>query len=183
MKDKDAILYSSFLGGSEEALEQLIVRYSDSLIRFAYLYVKDSFVAEDIAEETFATLFIKRKKFKEQAKFKTYLYQIARNKCIDYLRKTPHLIPLKEAENVLKGDDLEELLPDRELYEKIYRCLSKLPQQYSDVLHLVYIENFSINEVCKITSKTAKQVYNLLSRARSSLKELLIKEGVSHEDL
>ncbi len=183
MEDRDATLYSCFLSGDVTAIEELIAQYSDSLIRFAYLYVKDVFVAEDVAEDTFATLFIKRKKFKQQAKFKTYLYRIARNKCVDYLRSKKRAVPLSDVANLLKTADVEELLPSRELHATVYRCLGELPQQYSDVLHLAYFEGFTVTEICKITSKNAKQVYNLLSRAKSSLKQLLIKEGVSYEDV
>ena len=183
MKDIDATLYACFLDGDVAALEELIRRYSDGLIRFSYLYVKDSFVAEDVAEDTFATLFIKRKKFTKQAKFKTYLYRIARNKCIDYLRSKKRSVPLSDVENLLTSANVEEFLPNRELHATVYRCLGELPKQYQDVLHLAYLEGFSVSEICKITSKTAKQVYNLLSRAKISLKQLLIKEGVSYEDL
>ena len=108
MKDKDAILYAQFLKGDELALEELIRIYSDNLVRFAYLYVKDSYLAEDVAEDTFVALFIKRKKFTSRAKFKTYLYKIAKNKCIDVLRKRVDTVPLYDVENVLKSASVEE---------------------------------------------------------------------------
>ena len=65
----------------------------------------------------------------------------------------------------------------------LYRNLQKLPQQYRVVLQLHYIEDFKVEYICEILKKSPKQVYNLLSRARVSLKELLIKEGITYEEL
>ena len=183
MKDKDAMLYAQFLKGDISALEELIRIYSDNLIRFAYLYVKDSYLAEDVAEDTFAALFIKRKRFTSRAKFKTYLYQIAKNKCIDCLRKDVRNLSIYDMENVLQGASVEEDFLTRERNKKLYRCVHALPEQYKDVVYLAYLDGFEIAEICQILGKTKKQVYNLLSRAKSSLKEMLIKEGITHEDI
>lgn len=183
MKDKDAILYAQFLKGDELALEELIRIYSDNLVRFAYLYVKDSYLAEDVAEDTFVALFIKRKKFTSQAKFKTYLYKIAKNKCIDVLRKRVNTVPLCDVENVLKIASVEENFARRERDKKLYRCVHALPEQYKDVICLAYLDGFDVAEICQILGKNKKQVYNLLSRAKLSLKEKLIQQGVSYEDV
>jgi DNA-directed RNA polymerase specialized sigma24 family protein len=51
------------------------------------------------------------------------------------------------------------------------------------VLLLHYIERFSVQQICTILGKSSKQIYNLLARAKTALKEILIKEGISHEDL
>jgi RNA polymerase sigma-70 factor (ECF subfamily) len=61
--------------------------------------------------------------------------------------------------------------------------MQKLPEQYRQVLQLIYLEDFSVPEVCTILGKDPKQIYNLLTRARSSLRTELEKEGITHEDL
>lgn len=183
MKDRDAVLYQQFLQGDAAALETLIRTYSDNLIRFAYLYVKDSYLAEDVAEDTFVALFIKRKKFTSKAKFKTYLYKIAKNKCIDCLRKTAKTQSLYDLEYMLQSVSVDESVTVRDRNKKLYRCVHALPQQYQDVIFLAYMDGFDIAEICQILGKNKKQVYNLLSRAKVSLKEKLIKAGVSYEDI
>lgn len=183
MKDRDAILYAQFLKGNISALEELIRTYSDNLVRFAYLYVKDPYLAEDVAEDTFAALFIKRKKFTQKAKFKTYLYKIAKNKCVDCLRKNAKAVKLDDLENVLKSASVEESFAIRERNKKLYRCIHALPEQYKDVIYLAYLDGFDVAEICQILGKNKKQIYNLLSRAKLSLKERLIKEGVTYEDV
>ena len=181
--DYGADSYHRFLQGEQAALEELVVLYIDSLIGFAYCYVKDTAAAEDIMAETFASLIVKRKQFKEDAHFKTYLYKIARNKAIDHLRTRSRFVSLGKMENMLKGASAEYEFFREEQNRRLYACMQTLPPQYRDVLYLVYFENFSIQETCGILKKNAKQVYNLLARARSALKEILMKEGVYNEEL
>jgi len=67
--------------------------------------------------------------------------------------------------------------------DAIYVCMQSLPEQYREVLHLIYFEGFSPEQTGKILKKSAKQVYNLHARAKLALKELLEKEGISREEL
>lgn len=181
--DSGVILYRRYLDGDNSALEQLVQDYGNGLVRFAYVYVRDSSAAEDIMEDTFATLIIKRKRFSEVASFKTYLYKIARNKCIDRLRFNKRFVPFDDVENVLSsGCDVERDVLQCERFEELYRCIDKLPRQYKDVLSLVYLEEFSISQTSDIMGRSVKQIYNLLCRAKSALKELLKNEGVSNEE-
>ena len=181
--DRSAMLYAAFLGGSMGALEELVKLHGDALTRFAYCIVKDDAAAEDVTADPFAALFIRRQKFREGAKFRTWLYTVARNRAIDWVRKNGKNLPLTGLENVLISADGEEGLLGRQRKETLYACMQKLPAPYKEVLYLSYFDGFSVKEICHILKKSAKQVYNLLTRARAALKEILIKEGYSHEDI
>lgn len=170
-------MYLQFLQGDESMLEKLVAAYSDGLVAFAYCIVSDSAVAEDVVEDAFATLIVRRRHFSPKAKFKTYLYKIVRNKCLDYLRFHKKFVPLCDVENVLATNCTEESLEQSEMRQTVLNCLSQLPVQYRDVLQLSYLEGFSVDEICVVLRKNPKQVYNLLSRAKHSLKETLSKEG------
>ena len=146
--DADAELYRAWLAGNGVALESLVARHSDALVRFAYSYTGDEAAAEDVAADAFAVLVFKRRPFAEGARFRTYLYKIARNKALDLLRRNRRLAP-----------------------------------QYREVLELTYFEGFTPAECAVILKKSGKQVYNLLARAKTSLKALLEKEGLDHEDV
>ena len=76
--DRGAALYAAFLEGDASALEALVQLYGDALTRFAYCIVRDDAAAEDVTADTFAALIVRRKKFREEAKFRTYLYAVAR---------------------------------------------------------------------------------------------------------
>lgn len=178
--DNGASSYRRFFEGDRAAFEEIVKAYGDSLACFAYCFVHDSFAAEDIVAETFAAILLKRKKFEENAKFKTYLFRIARNKCFDYLRAGGKTTPLNDVENLLRVDAESEYFED-ERNKELYLALQRLPAQYGDALYLTYIDGFSIEEVCKIMRKNKKQVYNLLTRAKPALKKLLSEEKIYEE--
>lgn len=175
--------YRRFLQGDDSALEELIREYSDALVRFALCLVKDGSVAEDVVEDAFATLLFKRRQFSERDNFRAYLYKIVRNKCFDFLRFHKRHTPLEPLENSLIGADIIKETETRERNATLWKRMNELPIKYKDVLYLVYFEGYKIETVSGIVRKTKKQTYNLLARAKAALKELLIKDGISYEDL
>ena len=175
--------YNRYLKGDKSALDALVRTYSDTLIRYAYCYLRDSAAAEDIMEETFATLIVRRKHFSDESHFHAYLYKVARNKSIDHLRRRAQTLPLGDFEEILWETNIEDSVIKEDRNCVIYSCMNDLTPQYRDVLYLNYIEGFSVEEVCRIMKKNKKQVYNLLSRAKATLKGILIKEGITHEDI
>lgn len=182
MTDTGAADYRRFLQGDNTALEDLVRAYSDELVRYAYCYVKNAAAAEDIMEDTFAALFVKRKSFGENGSFKAYLFRIARNKCFDRKRRE-RFVQDRNAEAVLKSGDAEREIAVRERNRTLYLGLQSLPAQYGGVLHLVYLDGFSVEETARILGKTRKQTYNLLARAKTSLRTFLEKEGIGYEDV
>lgn len=178
--------YRRFLDGDNRALEELVCKYSDGLIRFAYCHVKNSAAAEEIMEDAFAALVIKRRQFDDVDTLRAYLYKTVRNKCLDYLRFHKRRVPLADVERVLAidgGAEAENALLRKENRRAVYEALQNLPSRYREVLYLTYFEDCSIEEVSRLLRCTKKQTYNLLHRAKTSLKELLIKEGISYENL
>lgn len=181
--EKGVSSYRRFLQGDTKALEELVCEYSDGLVRFACSYVKDLSIAEEMMEDGFAALFSQRKRFSEKDNFRAYLYKIVRNKCLDYLRQSKRRVSLEDAERAFFIADTDGDMLRRERNKTLYRCIQQLPEQYREALILHYFESCSIDEICAVTGKWKRQVYNLLARAKSSLKELLIKEGISYEDV
>lgn len=172
-----------FLPGVDLTLEEFIRTYSDALVRFAYSFVRSSAAAEDVAAESMAVFYLKAKKFPDEVHMRAYLYKIARNKAMDYLRRHKHDVPLEDVENIVGFGDPERDAIQKERDAVLYRCMTKLPAQYARVLQLVFLEDLPVKEAASVMKLTAKQVYNLLSRAKASLRILLEEEGITHEDL
>lgn len=183
MAEIGASSYRRFQQGEETALDQLLVAYSDALVRFAYSLVHDSAAAEDLAAESIAILLMKHKKFRDDGEMRAYLYGIVRHKAMDYLRLHRYMVALEDVENVLGFGDLEADTLKKERNEAVYRCMQALPENYRQVLQLQYFDGFAPQEIAAIMRKNQKQIYNLLARARVALKELLEKEGITHEDI
>ena len=85
--DHGAENYARFLSGDEDGFVAIVKAYKDGLLLYINSYVHDIYAAEELTEDTFVKLGIKKPKYKGQAAFKTWLYAIARNLAIDYLRK------------------------------------------------------------------------------------------------
>ncbi len=184
MTDDGASSYHRYLQGDPHALEELVRTYSDGLTRYAYLYVRDFATAEDIMEESFAALILKRKQLPDILRFKAYLYKTARNKCIDFLRsKKRKELPLSDYADALFSEEAELSAQKRMRDEKVFGCLGKLPKDYRDVLYFAYFDGYKIAEICRMTGRSRKKVYNLLARAKIALKEILLKEGIGYDDL
>ena len=84
---------------------------------------------------------------------------------------------------MLSAGDLEADAIKSERDRAVFACLQELPLQYRQVLTLCYFDEFSMDEICAIMSRSKKQVYNLLARAKASLKSLLEKVGITYEDI
>ena len=134
-------------------------------------------------EDAFAHLIAKGGEFAQEAAVRAWLYKVVHNKAILYLRRHKKEVPLQDVEQVLSGGSLEADLLRRERNEILYLCLQKLPPDYRQALQLRYLEDFSPAQIARITGQSSKRVYNLLQRGRITLREYLIEEGVSCEDI
>ncbi|MBP9989027.1 MAG: sigma-70 family RNA polymerase sigma factor, partial [Ruminococcus sp.] len=85
--DNGASSYRRFLEGDSNGFVEIVRDYKDGLILYINSFVNNYYVAEELTEDVFVKLGIKKPRFSEKASFKTWLYTIGRNLAIDYLRK------------------------------------------------------------------------------------------------
>ena len=184
--DNGASSYRRFLDGDDEGLTLIIKEYKDGLILYLNGYVNNIYVAEEIMEETFFKLAVKKPKFNEKSSFKTWLYTIGRNVAIDYIRHNSKfsMYSIEDMENYLKDEtDLESIYIKNERKMMVHKAMSRLKPEYRQVLWLCFFEGFSNEEIAQIMGKTKRQVENLVYRSKQSLKLLLDKEGFRYEEL
>ena len=178
--DNGASCYKRFLEGDENGLNEIVEMYGDHLLFFINGYVKDINLAEDIMEDTFMELIVHKHHFREESSFKTYLFKIGRNKSINALKKNKRMVPIEtDMEDVTK---LEELIIQNDKNKHIRQAMKEINEMYAQVIHLLYFEDMSYDEIGKVLRKSNKQVKNLAYRARNALKEVLEKEGFSYEE-
>lgn len=178
--------YRRFLDGDDSALEEIVKTYKDGLMLYIHGFVHNLSVAEELMEETFFRLIVKKARFVEKNSFKTWLYTIGRNVAIDYLRHRSKLVdtPAEELGNYLPDEaDLVETFLAEERKIAIHRSMEKLNPEYRQILWLLYFEEFSHAEAAAIMKKNSRQITNLLYRAKAALKTELMKEGFVYEEL
>lgn len=175
--------YRLFLEGDETGLVQIIQDYKDGLILYLNGFVSDLATAEDLTEDTFLKLVLKKPRFSARSSFKTWLYTIGRNLALDHLRRNKNA-PLSEDSQPPAVDETDLELNYIQSEDKlvIHRVMKTLKQEYRQVLWLIYFEGFSCAEAGKIMKKSTHNIETLVSRARQTLKTKLIKEGFEYEN-
>ncbi len=183
--DNGAENYRRFLRGDEDGMARIVREYKDGLILFLQKSVGDIHTAEEVAEETFFRLLVKKPFFSGRSSFRSWLYAVGRHAAVDFVRKSARLPALsaEEMEEILRDEaDLERDYIKEEQKILVHKALKKLPPDYGQVLWLAYFEDLPNGEVCRVMKKSARQVRNLLYRAKQSLKTELEKEGFVYEE-
>jgi len=178
--DRGAECYHRYIDGDISGLEELVEIYNDSVVFYVNGFVNNVFISEDIAADTFAELIIRKSRFKNDYMFKTWLYKIARNNAIDYLRKQSRwqFHPIEDYENDLADNEiLENVVLRSEQNKQLHSAMKNMHNEYRDVLHLIYFEEMSCDEARAVLGKSKKQVKNLLYRAKQALKMALEKHS------
>lgn len=183
--DKGNQSYQKFLDGDKQGLVEIIELYSDSLVSFINGFVHDYGTAEDLMQDTYLELIVKKHIFKGESQFKTYLFKIARNKAIDYIRKNKKLISVNEGfvfyQNI--SQTVENTVVDSERNNIIRSAMKKINPTYAQVLYLSFYECMNNAEISSVIGKSKRQVEMLIYRAKDSLKKVLEKEGFNYEQI
>ena len=166
----------------ESAVVELVERYRAPLLYFLTGFVRDFAEAEDIVSETVVRLLVKKPALKNENALKTYLYKTARNIAVDRLRKGKREREfLKTAYADTETQYIDDALAKSEEKRLLAIALRQLSTEYRQVLYFYYFEDLSVSELCRVLKKSKKQIYNLLSRAKTALATILKKGGEEDE--
>ena len=179
----DAERYRRFLDGDDNGLIEIIDEYHEGMSLYLNSIVNDMNLAEDIMQDTFVKLAVKKPSFKGKCSFKTWLFTIARNCAIDHLRKESKFSGLSLDDHLQISDvtDTEkEFLKEQQKVE-LYSAMKHLNPDYYQVLYLMYFEDLDTSDIARIMHKAKRQVSDLIFRARKSLKTELERKGFIYE--
>ncbi len=165
----DQELIAKYLAGDEESLEILIKKYLKPIYGFVYRYVRNSQDAEDITQETFVKAWKNLRKFDPEKSFKTWIFSIAKNTSLDFLKKKK-TIPLSD--NIIETlADPVPFTPELSLTD----ILEKLPPKYQTVLSLRYNGHFSFREIAEVLKESIDTIKTRHRRGIARLKKFLIE--------
>jgi RNA polymerase sigma-70 factor (ECF subfamily) len=167
----------------------LVIKYEKKIFNVIYRYLGDYEEATDLTQETFISAFKHFEHFRGESKVFTWLYQIARNLCINRLRQRERQRSLR-VESLDQPRDLgdeesasreiadwsgapQTILEDKELRQRILGAIASLPNDYREIVMLREFENLSYNEIVQATGLTLENVKTRLSRARAMLRRKL----------
>jgi len=171
----DEQLVANYLKGDEESLEILIKRYLKPIFSFTYRYVGNSQEAEDITQDVFIKIWRNLKKFDRNRSFKIWIFAIAKNTSIDWLKKKK-AIPFSNFENE-KGENslinklADFILPPKEPLLGI--AIERLPSKYRTTLSLRYNDQFTFREIAETLGESINTVKSKHRRGISLLRKIL----------
>lgn len=156
--------------GDASAFECLYRRHKDGLFAFLYRSCPHTAVAEDVAQEAWEAVINNAAHYEPRASFKTWLYQIGRNRMVDHLRRRAnHTEPLDSAPEPAAGPTDEDF---NAMERQVLAAVGALPRDQRDAV-LLKEQGFSIAEIAEITRAGQETVKSRLRYGRSQLREQL----------
>jgi RNA polymerase sigma factor (sigma-70 family) len=182
--EEDLLLVNRAIDGDESAFAHLLLRYKDSIYYMILKMVNNKNDAEDLTLEAFGKVFSNLNLYSPQYAFSTWLYRIAKNNCIDFLRKRKGVHFSVEQNNNdeldYNGLHLKSPLPDPEQHlimkqrgQLLQHFIDKLTPGYKNLIELRYFKDFSYEEIAKTLDLPLGTVKVQLFRVRNRLYELI----------
>ena len=185
MAERGSESYRRYLEGDDQGMAELVRDYKDGLILYLNSIVRNIHTAEDLTEDTFVKLAVKKPPDRGGASFRTWLYAMGRHQAIDWLRRTRRrpelsLEELRELTADQAGLEADYLREERKI--AVHRAMGQLKKEYRQILWLVYFEGFAVKDAAWVMGKSAHAGETLIYRARQALKQILEQEGFSHDE-
>ena len=184
--DPDAALMLRVKRGDRVAFAELVDKYKQPVMNFVFRSLRDEAEAEDLAQNVFLQVYKSRARYKQTAKFSTWLFTIARNLCLNELRRrSRHPAesleethseyedqPARQFEDKSQIAAPEEVLHG-ELAEKIEEALAELPENQRSAILLCRQDDLSYEEIARVLRCSLSATKSLIHRGREALKEKL----------
>ncbi len=189
----DEKLMARFQTGDMRAFEVLLVRHRRGVFSFILRFANDRDTAEDLLQDVFMRVVDKAGSFESRSKFTTWLYTIARNLCIDHLRKMRHRRTLSLDQPVSPGEEsgmtlmdrIESRNPapdsqahDRRVRQHILKAIAGLSQEQREVFLMREEAGLPFDEIARVVGAPTNTVKSRMRYALQNLKAGLLALGV-----
>jgi RNA polymerase sigma-70 factor (ECF subfamily) len=181
--DPDALLMARFQRGERRCFDELFQRYKRQVLNFAYRYTGRRDVAEELAQEIFVKCFQAAPTYRPEAKFSTWLFRIARNHCLNALRRRDLARPERPLHPVVAAPDAtpEAQVSAQDLQRLVETTLQQLPERQRTALLLSRQQHLSYDEIAKAMKTSVSAVKSLLNRAKEMLLAKIEQGGFANE--
>ncbi|HVZ40419.1 MAG TPA: RNA polymerase sigma factor [Candidatus Kapabacteria bacterium] len=167
----DAALFGRFLDGENEAFVSLFRKYNQRLFVYCVKIVGDAQLAQDMTQEMWERVIGMRESPQQVRNPGGLFLRIARNLCIDHIRKQRPMVPLEDVGNIEMVMDARSA--PSELEELALAMLDRLQFEYREVLILNLYCGYRFDEIAAMTGKTPDAIWARASRARAHLRKLV----------
>ena len=183
----DAVLAHQALAGEKQAFDALVHRYSTPLFNFIFCYLGDYDLACDVLQQVFLRFYISLPKLNSGDPFKAWLFQVARNCCVDELRRRRrNAIHFSQLESMSPESETSVLssIPDQsplpedlaerhDLQELLLKTIQTLPPKFRSVVQLRYAGQLSFAEIGQVLCMPEATAKTYFHRAKLLLRSAL----------
>jgi RNA polymerase sigma-70 factor (ECF subfamily) len=186
--DSDEALMMRFQNGDRAVFSVLVRRHQTSLYNFALRHLRSSATAEEVVQETFMRVVQNAHEFRHAARFTAWLYTIARNLCIDAIRRRAHapLPSLGETAGDRGGDrgsaeertadaraNVEQAAVSTEIRERLLLAIEQLPDEQREVFLLRELSNLPFRDIATAVGAPENTVKSRMRYALERLQQAL----------
>jgi RNA polymerase sigma-70 factor (ECF subfamily) len=184
--DPDAVLMLRVKRGDRAAFTELVEKYKQPVMNLVYRTLHDEAEAEDLAQTVFLQVYKSANRYESRAKFSTWLFTIARNLCLNEIRRrSRHPADSLDQAHAEHDDQPRQQFEDKsnvappekllqgELAQKIEEALAGLPESQRTAILLCRQEELSYEEIAEILGCSLSATKSLIHRGRETLKEKL----------
>lgn len=197
-QDPDAALMLLVKQGDRDAFAVLVNKYKQPIMNLVYRSLADATEAEDLAQHVFLQVFKSAHRYEVAAKFSTWIFTIARNLCLNEIRRRSRhpadsldeTHPDNDEQPARQIQDTKNFSPPDaalhgELEDKIEQALSELPENQRTAIQLCRQDELSYEEIAKVLDCSVSATKSLIHRGRETLKQKLkpyLRSGAWKED-
>ena len=184
-QDTDAALLLSFQRGDEQAFRLLYERNARAMVAYCHRFVRDAARAEELAQDVFVKLYRVAARYRPDARFKTFLYRVATNHCLNEVRRGEYAARAAAGSEAAPDPDAlaggaagpHEEAEGRALERAVVGLLGALPEKQRAAFVLCRFEGLSYEEIALALDATVSAVKSLVHRATVAAAEALAPLG------
>lgn len=178
--DADAELMLRVAGGDRRAFASLFDRHHRGVAQFAFRFVGDRARAEELTQDVFVKLYRNASRYRPSAKFKTFLFRVAANHCLNEVRRGEYRVK-HVSEGPEEGEPLETAAPEaerpdhqlagQELESAVGRALASLSERERTAFTLCRFEGMAYRDIAEVLQASEAAVKSLIHRATLAVAE------------
>jgi RNA polymerase sigma-70 factor (ECF subfamily) len=181
----DNEIIESVKRGNSADFSLLVDRYKNKGFSLLRRMLKNELDAEEVLQDCFLKAYQSLSLFRQESKFSTWFYKIVYNSALSFLsskrrKEEKELLSIDEEFDLNKFDD-QIYVETENLSQYISRLIEKLPEKFSGIINMFYIDEMTLDEISKVTGLSIVNVKVILHRSRNALRELILKHNYQEE--
>lgn len=181
----DQEIIDSVRKGNSSDYSIIVIRYKNKAFSMLKRMLKNEFDAEEVLQDCFLKAYNSLNSFKGDSKFSTWFYRIVYNSALTKLsskkrRTLEEMTSIEDHFNLeteYKADEIE----NKDLNQLIQETVSKLPERYSAIITMFYLNEMSIEEISEVLGLSISNVKVMLYRSRNALRDLILNSRLAEE--